>query len=355
MRVIQLIDSLRSGGAERMAVNYANALAKRIDESYLCCTRMEGLLKKKLSPEVGYLFLDKKKTLDIKAFRKLRRFVKEHKIDLIQAHSSSWFLALMIKWSLPRVKLIWHDHYGRELQGRKVGILKYASKNFDGILSVNSELLEWSKKNLRSKKIAYFRNFLLNDQRIPEDIDYKNFIHGSVFNIICLANLRPQKDHLNLLKAFKIVSENHAKTSLHLVGKDENDEYSKSIRDFIASNALEEKVFIYGEQEKVEFFLGQADLGILSSVSEGLPLALLEYGRAGLPVVSTKVGQCEEILREKGLLAPPGDSLKLAECICHYIEKEESRKSDAASFKRYVKEEFSEEVVMSSYITYFNQ
>ena len=48
MRVLQLIDCLRSGGAERMSVTYANALAKRIEGSFLCCTRKEGLLKKQL-------------------------------------------------------------------------------------------------------------------------------------------------------------------------------------------------------------------------------------------------------------------------------------------------------------------
>ncbi len=69
MRVLQLIDSLRSGGAERMSVNYANALARRMDGSYLCCTRKEGLLKKQLAPEVGYLFLNRQGTLDLKAFQ----------------------------------------------------------------------------------------------------------------------------------------------------------------------------------------------------------------------------------------------------------------------------------------------
>src|SRR5690606_1386313 len=116
MRVLQLIDSLRPGGAERMAVNYANGLASRIDASFLCCTRMEGLLKEQLSPEVGYLFLDKKSVFDRKAFLLLKRFIKENRIDLIQAHSSSFFLAVLIKMSLPGIKLVWHDHYGRELK-----------------------------------------------------------------------------------------------------------------------------------------------------------------------------------------------------------------------------------------------
>src|SRR5690606_17535676 len=97
------------------AVSYANALARRGQESFLCCTRKEGLLKKKLEPGVSYLFLEKDHILDYRAFVRLKGFVKEHKIQIIQAHSSSYFLAVLIKWAVPGVKLIWHDHYGREL------------------------------------------------------------------------------------------------------------------------------------------------------------------------------------------------------------------------------------------------
>ena len=60
MRVLQLIDSLRPGGAEKMAMTYANALVGQVEGSYLCCSRMEGMLKESLLPEVGYLFLNKK-------------------------------------------------------------------------------------------------------------------------------------------------------------------------------------------------------------------------------------------------------------------------------------------------------
>ncbi|HET7360923.1 MAG TPA: hypothetical protein VFI78_03235, partial [Salinimicrobium sp.] len=80
MKVLQLIDSLRPGGAEQMAVSYANALSSQIDASFLCCTRKEGLLKEKLMPKAEYLFLNKKSSLDPKAFFKFRNFVKKNKI-----------------------------------------------------------------------------------------------------------------------------------------------------------------------------------------------------------------------------------------------------------------------------------
>src|SRR5690606_8062207 len=97
MRVLQLIDSLRPGGAEKMAVNIANALLPHVEGSYLCCTRQEGMLKEEIKSEVGYLFLNKKNRMDPKAIIRLRRYIKENEIDIIHAHSTSFFLAGLLK------------------------------------------------------------------------------------------------------------------------------------------------------------------------------------------------------------------------------------------------------------------
>ena len=71
MKVLQLIDSLNSGGAERVAVNFANALVNKIEKSYLCTTRQEGVLKLNLNSQVGYLFLQKRSVIDFKAIKLL--------------------------------------------------------------------------------------------------------------------------------------------------------------------------------------------------------------------------------------------------------------------------------------------
>lgn len=67
MRILQLIDSLEAGGAERMAVNYANALTDAIDFSGLVATRKEGPLLSQLGNKVSYLYLNKKAAVDFKA------------------------------------------------------------------------------------------------------------------------------------------------------------------------------------------------------------------------------------------------------------------------------------------------
>jgi glycosyltransferase involved in cell wall biosynthesis len=349
MRVLQLIDSLRPGGAEHMAVTYANAFNGRVEASFLCCTRKEGMLCEKLAPEVGYLFLKKKNALDIKALFTLQKFIKQNKIDLIQAHSSSFFLAVLVKFLVPGVKLVWHDHFGRDLETRKPGILKRASRYFDGIISVNEQLRDWALKNLHSSEVKYKKNFI---PELSSENSGTEILNGKAgFKIVCLANLRPQKDHLNLLRAFKLICEKDIE--LHLIGKDDMNNYSQEIRKFLRANRMEDKVFLYGAQENAESFLIKADLGVLSSSSEGLPVALLEYGRAGLPVVSTRVGQCAEVIGENGILVPPQNPEALAKAILKYFENEEKRKLDAKNFQEKIIKTYSEKAVITEILSFF--
>ena len=90
MRILQIIDSLEIGGAEKMAVNYANALCGKIEFSGLVATRKEGNLKRHVNKQINYLFLNRKKTFDIKALLLLRAYCVQHKIQCLHAHSSSF-------------------------------------------------------------------------------------------------------------------------------------------------------------------------------------------------------------------------------------------------------------------------
>ena len=115
MRIVQLIDSLEIGGAEKMAVSYANALSAEIAFSGLIATRKEGALKDELQSDVPYWFANRKSVLDFKALWRTRTFVKEHKVSILHAHSSSFFFAVLLKIIQPSLKIVWHDHYGYSL------------------------------------------------------------------------------------------------------------------------------------------------------------------------------------------------------------------------------------------------
>ena len=142
MKVLQLIDSLNPGGAERIAVNLANMLCHHLEASHLCVTRQEGGLKSSLSPEVNYHFLGKRRSVDLKALFRLKRLIKDHKIDVVHAHTTSYFLAAQLKFILKGVKIIWHEHHGARntySDSKNRAVIK-AARKFDAIITVNPDL-----------------------------------------------------------------------------------------------------------------------------------------------------------------------------------------------------------------------
>ncbi|AUC75833.1 glycosyltransferase [Olleya sp. Bg11-27] len=350
MRVLQLIDSLEAGGAERVAVNYANGLLNQIDGSYLCTTRAEGLLKHSLKKEVGYLYLKRTKTIDFKAIRTLRKFININGITIIHAHASSYFLATLIKVLNPKLKLIWHDHYGKSefLHERSIGVLTQCSRFFNHVFSVNSKLENWAKINLKVKSVRYLPNYaVVNDSQL-----ITNLRGEAGKRMVCLANLRPQKDHLNVLHAFKLVVAYYPDWTLHLIGKDFEDAYSKHISSFIIEAGLEQQVFLYGSCMDTTAILKRCDIGILSSRSEGLPLALLEYGLSDLAVVATDVGECNRVIKNEvtGLLVASQNYKCLSEALLVFIEDINLRAACSQGLNSHIKTCFSENTTIDTIV-----
>ncbi|MBB3123521.1 glycosyltransferase involved in cell wall biosynthesis [Mesoflavibacter sabulilitoris] len=348
MKVLQLIDSLEAGGAERVAVNIANALSAEISKSYLCSTRQEGILKASLDPKVDYFFLNKKRTFDLKAIIKLKSFIKQEQIDIIHAHSSSYFTATLVKLLYPKIKIIWHDHYGNSefLHQRPKQVLKLCSYFFNHVFSVNQLLASWAERKLYVKSVNYLPNFSVeNKQSLVTQL---KGVEGK--RIVCLANLRPQKDHINLLHAFKAISHKHQDWTLHLVGKDFEDDYTQSIKQYIKDFMLSGGVFLYGSCPDTSAILKHCDIGVLSSKSEGLPLALIEYGLASLPTIATNVGQCKEVIinEQTGLLVPSENSNALSEALESYINNSSKREVLGHSLYLHIDKDFSKKAVIST-------
>jgi len=337
-----------------MAVTYANALVGQVEGSYLCCSRREGMLKTGLLPEVEYLFLNKKSSLDLNALLKLRNFIKSKQISIVHAHSTSFFLAGLLKLTGLKFKLVWHDHYGESelLQERDFKVLRIFSHLFSGIISVNTKLKEWAEEHLECRKVVEIKNFIPESTSgINSGIRLKG--KDGEFKIICVANLRPQKDHLNLIKAFESLSTDFS-GSLHLIGEDPGTQASNLILKAIKDSPSKEKIHYYGAQTEILSLLQQADLGILSSRSEGLPVALLEYGMAGLPVVCTNVGQCAVVLRENGRIVEAKDPKALANGILFYLENKGKRKLDAENFRIEVLGNYSQHAVIKNITEFYN-
>ncbi|MBF4465635.1 glycosyltransferase [Flavobacterium sp. LC2016-12] len=356
MRIVQIIDSLNAGGAERMAVNYANSLAHSIEFSGLISTRDEGVLRNQIKSQVSYLFLRKKKRIDFLAIIRLRKYLRENKVDIIHAHSSSFFIAVLTKFTIPKIKIIWHDHYGARIKETKKEnrVLIFLSMFFYSIFVVNLELKEWSKKNMNCSRIFFIANFTRFDSTIKQETHLKG---KDGKRIVVLANLKKPKNHILILKAFFELELNKMGWSLHLVGRDYNDAYSDNLKTFIKSNLLKDHIYLYGEKSDVSYILSQASIGVLASTQEGFPVTLLEYGLAKLPVISTNAGYCSTLIKDKfnGLLFNPLSELEINLQLSKLIEDEFLRSNLGGNLKQSVDENYSEQRVIEQLIVAYNK
>ena len=211
---------------------------------------------------------------------------------------------------------------------------------------VNTKLKAWAKKNLHVKSSAFLANFAVLNATDP----ITNLRGKNGKRIVCLANLRPQKDHITLLKAFQIVFDIHSDWTLHLIGHDFEDDYSHSVKRYIKKEALEQNVFIYGSCPDIDYILSQATIGVLSSKSEGLPLALLEYGLAELPVIATNVGDCNKVIsnKDEGILVEPKNEKALAEALLTFINDLDLKRHVAKNLKNKIVSNFSKSSTMET-------
>lgn len=327
-----------------MAVNIANELAAGGCKSYLCSTREEGPLEAMLNPDVQVLRLKKRSALDPVAIFALRRFIRQNSIQLIHAHSTSFFLAVIMKW-MTRVKVVWHDHYGdsERLDRRKAHILRFFSRSFGAVVSVNRTLEQWANENLcgRPGKAVFLPNFPSLEATSSEESEGLPGMPES--RIVCTARLHPQKDHETLIRAMAIIHERVPDAHLLLVGVDSKDDYSDSLKRTVEELELVSYVHILGGRTDVGGILKECSIGVLSSASEGLPVALLEYGVAGIAPVCTDVGDCAAVVRngECGFVVPPGDPEALAAALTQLLGDSLLRVEMAREFRRHIDECYS--------------
>lgn len=356
MRIAQIIDSLDVGGAEQMAVNYANALSKEISFSGLVVTRKEGDLKSKIEKGVEYLFLNKSTTIDWNAVFKLKEYCKQNKVQLLQPHSSSYFLAFLVKLFYPRIQIIWHDHNGLSefLSSQKWIPLKVASFFFKGIIVVNYQLRNWAVKELNCKHVIYLPNFTNQQNKVS----FGTVLKGQEGKkILCLANLRDQKNHFLLVRVANKLKKTHPDWSFHLVGKDFEDEYSKKLKALIVSNQLDETIFLYGTRNDVTNIIHQSEIAILTSKSEGLPVALLEYGLNKKPVVVTQVGEMPLIIEngENGFSVLSDDDMMFYKSLVKLIDNPDLRNEFGKALYKTILNNNSETAIIQQYLKWIKE
>lgn len=136
--------------------------------------------------------------------------------------------------------------------------------------------------------------------------------------IVAVGNLYPVKGHRYLIEALGLLRERHPRAHVAIVGRgDLHDTLEAQARTL----GVGTRVHLLGFRPDVGSVLAAADLFAMPSLSEGLPLALLEAMRAGLPIVASGVGGIPGALADgdAGVIVPPGNAPALADGLARLV------------------------------------
>lgn len=170
------------------------------------------------------------------------------------------------------------------------------------------------------------------------------------FVAVVVANLIPYKGHQTLLDSMSVARENlPPRWHLLCVGRD--DGMGEDLRAHAYRLGLQEHVRWLGGRADIPDLLAASDLGVLASLEEGLPNAVLEYMAARLPVVATAVGGTADLVVPgvTGLLVPPQDAGALAQAIATLARDPEARRAMGTAGRTRVEETFDFQACVDAY------
>jgi glycosyltransferase involved in cell wall biosynthesis len=347
LRVCFLIDSLSRAGTETQLIALIRHLDRSRVEPFLCLLRDKPDRPSPLEPEdcpvlrLGVRSF-RQPTLPLRMLR-LARFLRRERIDVLQLYfPDSTYFGVLTGW-LARV-----PHLVRTRNNLGYALTPWACR----LGRLCNRVISRTIANCEA-----CRQSLLADEGPPPEsvvvleggVDLSRFLGLPAVNertgprrVGMVGNLRPIKEPELLVRAAAIVCAAHPDVTFHIAGEGELRPYlEKQVR----ALRLEGRFFLAGATADVPGFLGNLDVAVLCSRSEGLSNAVLEYMAAGRPIVVTAVGGNVELIEDgvTGLLAPPGDVSSLALAISRLLEDRRLAARLSAAARRRAVERYSHE------------
>ena len=345
LRVALVIDTLSRGGAERVLVTLANRLDPRRTEVLVVETRTEGPLRTDLAPHVRHLALGRRSRGDLVALRRLADFLDRERIDIVHthSHSSAYLMRLVRKLGGQSWRHVVHDHHG-PVEGSWVNrtLDRLFLRRIDAYVAVSPRLLAYGRSviGLPEERCRFLANGI--------EVAPAEAVHSKEgFTVVQVGRLSPDKDQSTALKVAARLRESVPGLKWLMVGRTggEARTYAEACRGEATRLGLNGTVTFTGEQADVGPFLRRADMAILTSRAEGLPISLLEAMAASLPVVVTDVGACRGLVEGSGggIVAAPGDVTALAEAVAALSQDPDRRAELGRRNREFVSRKFGAE------------
>jgi len=286
MKVLQVIDTLKVGGAERVLVTLTNLLFEgKVDVSVLIISEDGGLVKD-INSDIPIIRLKRTKRFDRSKMKEFSQILSNY--DIIHTHLKHNFryTSIVAKiFNKHHVKIILHDHSHYDSVSKLS--LKYLKDSlFKNILKpkyyigVSTYNCDWAKKEL----LVNEKNFFLLENIIKKKAVNKT--NHKKKGMVLVSNITPIK---NIEFALEIVKK--LKEKLTVYGRVIDEEYFKMLHQKIKQYEIEDQVVFISDCNEVQQELYQYKYAIHTSFKETGPLVLIEYLAQSLPFLSFNSGQ----------------------------------------------------------------
>lgn len=246
--------------------------------------------------------------------------LRRHRVEL--AHSHEFTMAVYGAWAarkagIPHLFTMHGGRYYAEQLRRRVA-LHLAARGSTAVVSVSHNLARHLARDLR---IAPSRIVTVpNGVRPPQVLGTVPTLREQLALdlddrlVVAVGNLYPVKGHVHLLEALALLATRHPNLHVAIAGRGD---LETTLRARARELHVDHRFHLLGLRSDVGDVLAAADVFALPSLSEGVPLALLEAMLSARPVVASAVGEVPAVLGEAGagLLVSPGDARGLANAL----------------------------------------
>jgi glycosyltransferase involved in cell wall biosynthesis len=336
MRILQIIDTLRVGGAQRLMVTLARqAYAHQVRLTIVSLSELKDGMA--LAPQLQDLGAEvvvfpAPNLFTLSRLHNLLSFVRQGGFSVIHSHLTYANIIAGVVGKLLKVPVVAtlhstavdrrHAHFLRDK------IEQFALQQAGKVLAVGQKVADVYQQTLKREVVvlpnAVDENIGLSPGKRKELRE--NLIGDAARKVlISVGRLSPDKAFIDLLNAFALVRQHFPKTALIIVGdgvlRADLEQQTKSL-------GLDGQVFWLGTRNDVPRLLAASDLYVSSSRREGLSLSLLEAMMAGLPLVVTEVGEARNLIRnDAGIIVPSAAPDKLAAAVLEILNSGDLGKS----------------------------
>jgi glycosyltransferase involved in cell wall biosynthesis len=310
MKIAQIINTLDTGGAEKLTVELTSQLKHSVDKIDIVVLKKSKTIFN--TNGLNIIYLGNYSLYNPLYILELIKILKKYDVANGHLFPTLYWLVVAKIISFSKVKLVYTEH---NTSNRRRGnlVFKYFDHFIYSFIDHVICITESTKNNIsqhlnRTKNISVINNAIDLDKFQGVTIPNYDFFKTD-FKIIQISSFRAQKDQMTALKAMKLLPH---KIKLILVGDGPLREHHEK---FVIDNKLNNRVIFLGNRADIPELLSFSQVVVQSSHYEGFGLTALEGMAANKPVVSSNVNGLNEVVANYGILFKPGDHLDLSKKI----------------------------------------